>query len=162
SAMETLLQVTRDEPVSPRRLAPKVPRDLETICLKCLHKDPARRYPACAALADDLKRFLAGEPISARPVGWTERTAKWVRRRPGRAALQALSVTLALGLLLLVFALWRNAEQKATLAQERAGLALDLEAARQEMRQADEKLQETNRRITDKSKLLADLTRDGE
>jgi tetratricopeptide (TPR) repeat protein len=84
---ETLNQVVSDDPVSPRLLQPKTPRDLETVCLKCLRKDPAKRYAAAEALAEDLRRFQANEPILARPVGWGERAAKWVRRRPVIAAL---------------------------------------------------------------------------
>jgi serine/threonine-protein kinase len=95
---ETLLQVLYEEPVPPSRLHAKVPRDLETICLKCLHKDPQRRYATAAALADDLRRFGRGEPIAARPAGLLERTGKWVRRHPGRSALLAAGLLVALAL----------------------------------------------------------------
>jgi WD40 repeat protein len=97
--LDTILQVLRDEPVPPSRLQPKVPRDLETVCLKCLHKDLARRYGSAAALAEDLRRFQAGESVAARPAGAAERLAKWVRRRPTTAALVAVSVAAALALL---------------------------------------------------------------
>jgi WD40 repeat protein/serine/threonine protein kinase len=92
--LETLEQVRSHEPVPPRRLQPKVPRDLETICLKCLEKGPARRYPDAAALADDLHAFRDGKPIQARPVGSWERTVKWARRRPAVAALAAAVVAI--------------------------------------------------------------------
>ena len=96
--VRTILQVIGEEPIPPRRLQPGVPRDLETICLKCLEKKPARRYPSAAALADDLERYLDGRPITARPAGRTDRLAKWVRRRPTTAALIGVSVVALLAL----------------------------------------------------------------
>jgi tetratricopeptide (TPR) repeat protein len=98
NSMDTLLQVLGDEPVPPTRLQPKTPRDLETVCLKCLHKEPARRYATAADLAEDLRRFQAGEPVLARPVSLAERAAKWARRRPAPAILAVLVALLVPGL----------------------------------------------------------------
>jgi eukaryotic-like serine/threonine-protein kinase len=98
--MDTLLQVIQDDPVPPARLQPTCPRDLETICLKCLQKDPHRRYASAEELADDLRRFLNGEPIRARPTGVWERSVKFVRRHPAIAALVAVSTLAALVLAL--------------------------------------------------------------
>jgi formylglycine-generating enzyme required for sulfatase activity len=92
---ETLQQVVDSEPVPPGRLA-GVPRDLETICLKCLAKEPCRRYVSAQALAEDLLLFSAGQPIRGRPVGWPERLLKWVKRRPAVAALTAAVVFVVL------------------------------------------------------------------
>jgi serine/threonine-protein kinase len=97
TAAATLQQVLAAEPVPPARLNPRVPRDLETICLKCLEKEPRRRYPTATALADDLRRFDHGEPIAARPAGRLERAAKWVRRRPAAAVLLAAGVLMFAG-----------------------------------------------------------------
>jgi serine/threonine protein kinase len=94
-----LLQVLQEEPRPPRRLNDKVPRDLETICLKCLRKEPARRYATARELADDLRRYLAGEPVRARPVGRAARVWRWCRRNPVPAGLLvAVSLGSAFGL----------------------------------------------------------------
>jgi WD40 repeat protein len=87
SVLQTLEQVRIQEPVPPRRLQPGVPRDLETVCLKCLEKEPRQRYATAQDLADDLARFTQGEPIRARPVGPLRRAVKWARRRPAAAGL---------------------------------------------------------------------------
>jgi eukaryotic-like serine/threonine-protein kinase len=97
TAAETERQVIHEEPVSPSRLNTKVPRDLETICLKCLSKEPERRYATAAALADDLRRFGEGRPIAARPVARPERALRWMRRNPTATAL-IVTAALLLGL----------------------------------------------------------------
>jgi WD40 repeat protein len=85
--VDTVVQLLHQEPVRPSSLWPSLPRDLETICLTCLRKEPGRRYASAEALADDLRRFRTGKPILARPVGAMERVWKWTRRRPLIAAL---------------------------------------------------------------------------
>jgi eukaryotic-like serine/threonine-protein kinase len=105
-----LQQILNDDPRPPRRLNDKIPRDLATTCLHCMHKEPARRYASAGALAEDLARFLAGKPIQARPTPAWERAVKWARRRPGIAALLALVVFVtALGFGLVTWQ-WRQAE----------------------------------------------------
>jgi eukaryotic-like serine/threonine-protein kinase len=98
TASETLEQVRSQEPVSVSKLLPKVPRDLETICSKCLQKRPAERYATAEALADDLRRFLLGEPILARPAPAWRRLCNWTKRHPTAAALIGVGA-LSLGVL---------------------------------------------------------------
>jgi WD40 repeat protein/peroxiredoxin len=112
SVVDTLTKVKEQPPDPPRKFNAKVPRDLEVICLKCLEKDPPRRYASAQALADDLRAWLEGRPIAARPVGPIERARMFVRRRPALAAAYGL---MAAVLLLVVYGvsfawLWRSAE----------------------------------------------------
>ena len=89
--LETVMQVINNEPVAPRQLQPSIPVDLETICLKALQKDPDQRYESCEAMADDLRRYLNGEPILARPISRLRRAWRWCRRNPKIAAPSALA-----------------------------------------------------------------------
>jgi uncharacterized protein (TIGR03067 family) len=97
SPMSIAIKVVTEEPRPPRRLQARVPGDLETICLKCLEKDPTKRYPTAEALADDLRRFQQGDPIAARRVGIAGRTGRWLVRRWKPAALVASGVFLTFG-----------------------------------------------------------------
>jgi serine/threonine-protein kinase len=128
SAAETERQLLAEDPVPPSRLNARVPRDLETICLKCLRKDPSRRYGAAAALADDLRRFQKGEPISARPTGTVERAAKWVKRRP--AAATALAAAALLAISLIGGSLWLVSQR----AANNKAVAQDLQEAVQQQK----------------------------
>jgi serine/threonine protein kinase len=118
TVFDTLEQVRSQEPVPPRRLISRIPRDLETIALKCLQKSPASRYPTAEALAADLRSWLDGRPIVARPVSPVEIAWRWCRRRPAIAALlAALAFTFSSGLLAAVL-LWRHAEAEKRRAQD--------------------------------------------
>ncbi|MBE0540501.1 MAG: serine/threonine protein kinase [Verrucomicrobia bacterium] len=115
---EILLQVQNTEPVSPRRLNPSVPPDLQTICLKCLHKEPSRRYASAHEFAADLGRYLANEPIYARAVAPAEKIWMWCRRRPVLAALiVALHLAIGLGLSGIIWQ-WQRAEEHAAAERE--------------------------------------------
>jgi tetratricopeptide (TPR) repeat protein/tRNA A-37 threonylcarbamoyl transferase component Bud32 len=127
--VEILEQVRHEEPIPPGRLQPRVPRDLETICLKCIEKQPHRRYGSAEALADDLKRFLDDEPILARRVRWWERAGKWARRRPTAAAL--LGVLLAVGIALPIAGLQFSVQ----LAKRRQAEEKRLDEARAEVQE---------------------------
>jgi WD40 repeat protein/serine/threonine protein kinase len=129
--VDTLLQVLHEEPLKPSRLRPGLPRDLDTICLKCLAKEPARRYASAAALAEDLERFRQGRPIRARPVGLTERAWKMARHRPLTAALLAGIVFIALVGFAGITWQWRSAANAWTDAEDARGqAALEREKAK--------------------------------
>jgi hypothetical protein len=127
--LDTLELVCSQEPTPPSRLQAAVPRDLEVICLKCLQKEPDKRYLSAYALADDLRRFQLGEPIMARPIGVLARILRWCRRKPLVAGLTAaLFLTAALGFGAVTLK-WREARQAELLAWERQQQA---EQAREE------------------------------
>jgi tetratricopeptide (TPR) repeat protein len=131
TVLETLRLVESQEPVAPRQLVPKLPRDLETICLKCLRKEPARRYLTALALADDLRRFQAGEPVRARPVSRAERLGRWCRRKPLTAALLITVVlTLACGIIAVEYQRRQTAWERdqTALERDRKDSALQAEA----------------------------------
>jgi tetratricopeptide (TPR) repeat protein len=122
--LETLQQAQHQPAPAPRAVRPDLPRDMEIICLKCLEKEPGRRYPSALALAEDLERFLASEPIVARPAGRLERARMWARRRPAAAALLGVSVLAGLALAgLSGVALWQWRTAVAALDSERKALA---------------------------------------
>jgi serine/threonine protein kinase len=135
-----LHQVLHDEPRPPRRLNDKVPRDLQTICLKAMAKAPARRYATARALADDLRRFLRGEPILARPVGMLERVAKWVRRDPSLAGAMATIVAVLLAGTAVSIYFGFDAKGQAELARSNEADAI---AARNDLAKTNETLTRT-------------------
>ncbi len=148
TALGTLTLVAETEPVAPRLLNPQVDADLETICLKCLEKDPGRRYASAEALADDLHRYLDGEPIAARRLGRLGRVRKWCRRKPAAAALLAVSACALAALLagLAAFAVLQrqNAEDERALREE----------AEKERARADKARRLANSRLDAMSHLL--------
>jgi serine/threonine-protein kinase len=124
--MDTVLKVTRDEAVPPTRLRPDIPADLETICLKCLQKEPEKRYSNCFELAEDLHRYLTGEPIKARPVGPAERLWRWCRRNPWLAALEAAVIVLAVVSTIAAFVVYGQKQEvvrQEAIAKEQEGIA---------------------------------------
>ncbi|HEV3005811.1 MAG TPA: serine/threonine-protein kinase, partial [Pirellulales bacterium] len=137
--LETLLAVISEEPISLRRLQPGIPRDLETIAMKCLEKSPRRRYAQAQELADDLRRFLRNEPIAARPTPAWERAVKWARRRPTQAV---AAVAGLLGMLALV----------AGFAWHSRTLSVELKHTENERRRAD-----LERRQADQQRQRADV-----
>jgi WD40 repeat protein len=143
---ETLRLIAEAEPMAPRSLRPGLPRDLETICLKCLRKEPGRRYESAAALRDDLRRFLEGRPIVGRPLSMPDRAWGWARRRPGVSALLALVVVLA-GVLAVGLAGW-----VAWLERHRRELELHVARADRNAEEArkQSRIAEDRRRLADR------------
>jgi eukaryotic-like serine/threonine-protein kinase len=150
-AVDTILQVIKNEPIPPRQLQPKLPIDLETICLKALQKDPSQRYANCAAMADDLQLFLRGEPISARPVGRTERAWRWCRRNPLVATLSAVALfgLFAVAVVSSISA-WMVSSKNEELKGLNSTLATtvnDLAASNRIKEEQKKKLEETNKEL---------------
>lgn len=142
--METVLQVLHEEPLPPSRLQPKLPADLETICLKCLRKEIPQRYVTAQALAEDLRRFLDNRPILARPVGRAERTWRWCRRNPVLASLAGLLLLAGLGLVIGFLLLWQSYDRLAE-SQKETQAALTAEAKRR--KQARDALDATTNKV---------------
>jgi WD40 repeat protein len=140
---ETLSQVVRDEPAAVRQLQPGVPADLQTICHKCLQKEPGKRYASAADLAEDLRRFQAGDSIQARPVGRLERSWKWARRTPA-VAVSVVAVTLSLLAATVVSAIFGLRAEQARQAE--AEHALSEATAKQE---ADRARRDAQRQLLD-------------
>jgi hypothetical protein len=140
SVLDTLAQVRERDPVPPRRLQPRVPRDLETVCLTCLRKDPRRRYVTAEALAEDLRRHREGRPVLARPVSAWGHAWKWARRNPGWAAVAAVSAAALAALLGGGLYYNRQLDAKAEAARRSAGEAV---------RQRDLALKAYNRLVYD-------------
>jgi WD40 repeat protein/tetratricopeptide (TPR) repeat protein len=149
-----LHQVRHEEPRPPRRLNEKIPRDLETICLKAMAKEPARRYASAAELAADLRRFLKGEPIHARPVGRLERAWRWCRRNPALATSTALAATalVAVTVLAVVFAVIQS-RANADLAQANTNLAGANQKLVQEQRETKTAKEATEAALKEKTRL---------
>jgi hypothetical protein len=137
TTLDTLRQVVADEPVPPGRLNPQVPRDLETVCLKCLEKDPGRRYVSAGALAEDLGRFGAGEAVKARPVGRLARAGKWARRNPTVAGLATAILLVLVGGVLISSYFAYDANRKAG----------ELQQANTELKESRDDLHKTNAKL---------------
>jgi len=160
---ETLELVSGREPPPPRRLVRALPRDLETVCLRCLEKDPKKRYAGAADLADDLARFLRGEPVAARPVGALARGWRWCRRNPAVASLLgAVAATLVLGAAVSASFAVRAAE-RAAFAQAKEGEAQAEAGEKERQRRAAEAQRERAERLAgekERQRQLAEARKD--
>jgi serine/threonine protein kinase len=144
--LETLEQVRSQAPAAPSSMNRQAPRDLETICLKCLRKEPERRYSSAQELADDLGRFLRGEPVAARPAGRLERVAKWTRRNPTIASLSATAALALVAGTVVSLLFGAEAHRKANeLEQQTIQLQEQTHAAQKNARRAEENEREVGR-----------------
>jgi serine/threonine protein kinase len=156
SVLATLQQVAQLEPVSPHVLNPSVPADLETICLKCLQKEPRARYAAAGSLADDLRRFLEGRPIQARPVSGWEKAVKWMKRRPAASALVAVSLLGVLGALVAWVLFTAELRAKEEYARGQTTLAeARLKEAQEKTKEAQEKTKEAQHESERATRILS-------
>jgi eukaryotic-like serine/threonine-protein kinase len=150
TSIDTIQQVLAAEPTPPSRLSPRIPRDLETICLKCLRKEPDQRYRTAGDLADDLDRFLEGRPILARRVPWWEQLGKWARRRPAAAALIVVTLGAVAALAGLGYRYFQNLERYNS----------DLEAKNSEITNQSRELERANTAtLKERDRAEANLTR---
>lgn len=153
SAIETMDKIRHAEPVSPRKLQRSVTRNLETICLKCLHKEPRKRYASARSLADDLRRFLDGKPIEARPTPSWERVAMWCRRRPAFATSIAMGIIAVLGGMLALG--WQREAERRRLADLRSEVAVLMKEGQEAVARQDNRTAQA-RFLAAWSKVLAE------
>jgi eukaryotic-like serine/threonine-protein kinase len=159
TALDTIMQVASDEPVPPSQLQSRTPRDLETICLKCLQKEPRKRYGSALELAADLRRFLNGEPIRARPVGRFERGVKWVKRQPALAGMLAVVVLLTVVSFAIFVGLWLNADherRRALKAQQSEAEQREIAIKAADQSRQDARAARTAETLADRRKTLAE------
>ncbi len=152
SPLQALMDVVETDPPRPRELRPRVDRDLEAVCLKCLRKAPAERYGSALAVAEEMERWLRGEPVLARPAGVGERLAKWTRRRPAVAALLAVLVVTASTGFGLVTWHWRDAAA----ARQTAEVALASTEVEREKAVAAQQNEEAARRLAEENEARAE------
>lgn len=154
---QILTNILRHDPVSPRQWQPHLPRDLETICLKCLQKEPHRRYASGLELADDLLRFLDGLPIHARPIGRWEKAIRWSRRNPLSAGLAVASATILVAATAVSLAFARHANIMWHTAEENAAAAARATVAEHKLREDAERAVAAEKKTREKAENLTEM-----